>query len=334
MNFRRIGLLPIAAGIGLLCASAVWAQGVQSQKATTGVAQKKDMLPILPKPVAPSVEILGLSATPAAPKEGEMVTFKLFVRNTGKGVVAQVPWAIRLNTANQTLAQGVFLNMKSMIDDLRYYPETDDGVGVAQWRAVPGEHLIQGYVDAANTIKNTAPIAARIKNLSLIVAKTPEIFATARFAALKMETQVLHAQKAKEAGAQIVNTLMPGALAVCMYFGIDVPPESGFVDNATNTSVNAGINCHGVGATVTGEAFKDFRLKNGWKIKAVTDRLSHDIDISQPVFPVLSWQYRLKPQVGSNDPNMIVEMTGGGGGAPATYSHRHRRSGGYLSVHR
>ncbi len=33
MNFKRMRLLPIAAAIGLLCASAVWAQGVPIQKA-------------------------------------------------------------------------------------------------------------------------------------------------------------------------------------------------------------------------------------------------------------------------------------------------------------
>ncbi len=140
------------------CVAGVQAQVQMQQK--QGVApqmQQKQRPAAIHVAPAPSVEIVALSATPAAPKQGEMVTFKLSIRNTGTTAVASLPWAIHWYTVNQTLAQGTLTNV---------------GAGAqfevtASWKAVAGEQLIQGYVDAANTIKNAAPITARTRNLTL-----------------------------------------------------------------------------------------------------------------------------------------------------------------------
>ena len=251
--------------------------GIQTERPATSLG---------PASASASVEIVALSATPAAPKQGEMVTVKLSIRNSGQSAVAQVPWAIHWN-ANQTLAQGVQPNV---------VPGAVFEV-TASWRAVPGEQLFQGYVDGSGkTFNNAAPVAKRIAHLPLTIA---QVSASTQGAAPAMETQVLHFQKAKLAGAMIVNTLLPGAPAGCLTFGVH---EAGSVSrsNANSGSVYFTVNCYG-GAAATGEAFKNFRLQNGWKIKSV-DLVGANTD----------WQYRRQPQNGSNDPHMIVEMTGNG----------------------
>ena len=181
--------------------------GVQAQVQTKpGIQTERPATSLRPAPA--SVEIVALSATPAAPKQGEMVTVKLSIRNSGQSAVAQVPWSIHWNTANQTLAQGVQPNV---------VPGAVFEV-TASWRAVPGEQLFQGYVDGSGkTFNNAAPVANRIANLPLTIA---QVSASTQGAAPAMETQVLHFQKAKLAGAMIVNTLLPGAPTACAQFGV------------------------------------------------------------------------------------------------------------------
>ena len=277
----------------VFCAAGVQAQ-VQMQTKPgiqkPGIQTERPATSLGPASAPASVEIVALSATPAAPKQGEMVTVKLSIRNSGQSAVAQVPWSIHWNTANQTLAQGVQPNV---------VPGAVFEV-TASWRAVPGEQLFQGYVDASGkTFNNAAPVANRIANLPLTIA---QVSASTQGAAPAMETQVLHFQKAKLAGAMSVNTLLPGAPTGCLSFGVSEVGSVSWSDSKRG-SVMFSVGCLSA-AAATGEAFKNFRLKNGWKIKSV--------DLVEAGLYGADWQYRLKPQKLSNDPHIIVEITGFG----------------------
>ena len=272
------------------CIAGVQAQGqAQTKPGVAPQVQRPAAISAAPAPA--SVEIVALSATPAQPKQGDVVTIKLSIRNSGQSAVAQVPWSIHWNTANQTLAQGVQPNVA-----LGAVFEV-----TASWRAVPGEQLIQGYVDASGkTFNNAAPVAKRIANLPLTIAQisaSTQGTTPAPGSAPKLETQVLNFQKAKEAGAVSVSALMPGAPVACSTFGIH-EEQSVSASNSGRGSVYLDWSCVGAG-TATGEAFKNFKLKNGWKIKA----------ISQVAYRETTWQYRLRPQEGTNDPHLIAEIT-------------------------
>lgn len=272
------------------CVVGVQAQGQLQTK--PGIQTERPATFMRPAPA--SVEIVALTATPAAPKQGEMVTFKLSIRNSGQSAVAQVPWAIHWNTANQTLAQGMQPNV---------VPGAVFEV-TASWRAVPGEQLIQGYVDASQkTFNNTAPVAKRISNLPLTISQisaSTQGAAPAPGSTPKPETQVLHYQKAKEAGAMSVNALMPGAPAACLKFGV-IESDSIALSDSGRGSVVVGVACYG-GATVTGEAFKNFKLKNGWKIKLISQNATSDVNQT-------NWQYTRRPQIGTDDPHLTAEIT-------------------------
>ncbi len=271
--------------------------GVQAQ---VQMQQKQGVAPQMQRQTAPlsaSVEIVAMSATPAAPKQGEMVTIKLSMRNSGQTVVAQVPWAIHWNTANQTLAHGVEPNV---------VPGAVFEV-TASWRAVPGQQLVAGYVDpTGKTFNNAAPVALRIRNLPLTIAQmsaSTQGAAPAPGNAPQMETQVLHFNKARDAGATSNNTLVTFPSA-CISPGVD-EGQSGNASDSNQASVVVNLQCAGC-TTITGEAFANFKLKNGWKIKTVPP---------SPNNAFVPWKFKLRPQSGTNDPRMIVEMTGNSGEA-------------------
>ena len=237
----------------VFCVAGVQAQ-VQMQT-KPGIQTERPATSLRPAPA--SVEIVALSATPAAPKEGEMVTVKLSIRNSGQSAVAQVPWSIHWNTANQTLAQGVQPNV---------VPGAVFEV-TASWRAVPGEQLFKGYVDGSGkTFNNAAPVANRIANLPLTIA---QVSASTQGAApgqpVTKVTQILDYQKAKLAGAQFAHN--EEAVAACTYLGqFDSKVQFG---NWPDGTVSFGAVCALLGGRATPEAFKNFRLKNGWRIKSV-----------------------------------------------------------------
>jgi hypothetical protein len=263
---------------------------VQMQRAPQGQLQgtpQRQMQQQQPQAALPGraqpafVEIISILTVPFKPKFGDPVVVKVTLRNAGQTTVAQVPWAIHWQTANQTLAEGVLPN----------FPPGAVAEVTANWKAVGGEHLIQGYVDASGrAFNNAAPITARIRNVPLNIAE---------------ETQLLSFVKARDAGASFRNTLLPGSPTWCDTFGVSPVRET-----PPNKSAYFITECVAI-TTSTGEAFINFKLKNGWIIKSIKPEQFTDAMSGNREF---IWQYRLPPQIGSNDPHMIVETAGIVGG--------------------
>lgn len=270
--------LSIGAFVGACAFASAGAQIVPGRPAT---------VPLTSAPAAPIVEIVELSATPAAPKVGEMVTIKLSMRNAGTTTVANLPWALQWHTGGQTLAQGT---------------QTNVGPGArfevtGSWKAVAGTQLMKGYIDPANTIKNGAPITSRIRDLTLTIAQISASTLGTAAPAPVMETQRLDYSKAKNAGAGSSAVLRPGAPAACAAYGVN---EQDTAALSQVGSVYLNLDCVG-GVTVDVEVFKNFRLKNGWKVKSS--------GISR-VGPNMTWQYVTKSTELSTEPRTVLRLTG------------------------
>ena len=148
-SFRGV-FLPIAA----FAVSSAGAQVVPSRAA----------VPVgLAAPAGPNLEIVAFTVVPSKPIEGEAVTIKLSIRNAGTTAVTALPWAIHWYSANTTLAKGT----QATLAPGAQFDAT------ATWKAVAGQQLLQGYLDAANTLKNTAPVASRTRDASVTVAAAP-----------------------------------------------------------------------------------------------------------------------------------------------------------------
>jgi hypothetical protein len=229
------------------------------------------------------------------------VTITFTVKNTGAGAVARVPWAINLITGanqGQTLAQG---------------EQTSVGPGAtftvtAQWTATAGQRVVQGYVDpSGTTFKNTAPVSAQIKELTLSVAQASA--ATQGSGSSPLVTQLIDYQKAKMGGARFSDG--PEGFSTCTIGQADWSSSPGIAGGdiaSTGTGVLLRIICDGLSTGGRGnpEAFASFTLKNGWKVKSV--------EMAELVKRSGDWGWDTRPAVGSNNPYMKMHMWATTGG--------------------
>jgi len=276
--FRVLGAL----GIGIVfAASAVtaWASGTM-QKAPSGQMQQKAPAQTGKTiQTAPPIkmEAQSLTVTPAQPQAGQQVTVKFTVKNTGTGTVAKVPWSIHLATDNQTLGQGEKMNLG---------PGESFEV-TAQWTPSAGQKLLQGYVDpTGQALKNTAPVSAQIKELSVTVAAAAS--ASTPGTPVETETRVLEHLKAKNAGANFTANAV-GATPCTI--------ENRGGRNVTFTEeVELILGCQLLpGGRADFEVYSNFRLKNGWKVERV--------DVRKQSGGTADWSWvSSAPAVGSDNP--------------------------------
>lgn len=226
-----------------------------------------------------------LTITPVNPRAGDQVTVRFIVKNTGTGTVPKVPWAIHLASGNQTLKQGEHSNLAP--------GETFEGqVG---WTAVEGEQLLQGYIDSTGkALKNTAPISAKILRLTIAVAPPPP-------PPVKLVTQVLHYEKARQAGALFQIAPMPLCQAA------QFAPTPSTAPDFADFSIIFQFACFGSAgafAKTEVESFKNMRLKNGWKIKEI-------IEHGGQITPIAFHAWITRPSAGSDDPFMKSRFEAG-----------------------
>ncbi len=166
-----------ASGVGAVTATALlaasvasaWASGTLQkapdgviQKAPSGTLQRAPATPRKAPPVAApdvKVEAQSLTVTPSAPQAGQQVTVKFVFKNAGARTVS-VPWSIQLSTGDQTLTAGTKTNLEpNATFEAR-----------ATWTPTAGTHRLRAYVDPTGNLKNTAPVSAQIKDVTVVVA--------------------------------------------------------------------------------------------------------------------------------------------------------------------
>ena len=273
----------LRSGVTLVIAVLVSALGTFAaetvQKAPPGTGQKAPPIAAAAATkIAPAVKIeaLNLTVTPAQPKAGDAVTVKFTVKNTGAGTVAKVPWSIHLYTGNRTLGQGEQLNVAAGAT----FEVT------APWTPTAGAQRLQGYVDpSGKTLKNTAPVAAQVKELTLNVSP------------VEKETKILDVNEAVLAGARLDHGIESGGS--CDYLGAFDSKPMTFGAWSQSTVMFAAYNCV-VGAKATPQAFLNFRLKNGWVVK---DYRAMYKEQGNGGFSLLT-----PPVIGSNNPYMKAHV--------------------------
>jgi hypothetical protein len=250
---------------------------------------------------ADKVEVMAFSIEPADPKEGQEVTVKMTVKNKGDESLSGVPW--RIAKDNKLLGEGT--------QDEVAAGETFEVT--ATYTAEAGEHHFYGDADPKNVLKESK--AALKNNTKAADASVPQVSAsTAGGGQVELETQALNYKKAKEAGASFADKVEGPTLCtpVGQFEGTSHADYWGRgwhrpldMDN----TVLFFINCASVfssGAKANPEAFNNFTLKNGWKVKDII------VDVrfypgSDSVGPA-DWQWVSRPNKGNDKPYMKMHL--------------------------
>jgi hypothetical protein len=124
--------------------------------------------------------------------------------------------------------------------------------------------------------------------------------------AAPLVTQMLDYQKAKAAGAQFANSPEGGT----EHCGVAQSPLSG-----GSVQFSADCRASAVGIRATPEAFMNFQLRNGWKIKSIDT-----FEIEPLKKDHGDWQWRQRPSVGSDAPGLKMHIWAEGPRPPLGYS--------------
>lgn len=250
-----------------------WAQQPQLKQQRPPMERLPGTAPALKLEAVPiKVEAAGLTVTPAQPRVGQPATVKVTIKNAGAGTVPAVPWTLRNVTDNNALLGESTLG-----------------------RLGPGQ-------SAERAVEFTPGHAGTVK-LRLQVALTGN---TATATARELDVTVLPDEvvreldyaKAEAAGAGFDNNRQ-SAPSTCQ-FG-QQRSTYGVGDRVTTTVTFVAL-CQRqfVGVSGDPEAFKNFQLKNGWRILRVSE------SISKTSRSGADWV--AKPTPGSTSPYMKVHL--------------------------
>ena len=227
------------------------------------------------------VAVTAFSLDPSQPNQGQSVTATMTIRNKcpeGTAVLS-VPWKIYVDS--QMIQTGTTKISAGNTADV-----------TASWRAVAGSHHFSG-----SAYNNTVPdviinVPQRSADTMGVSNEQPQL-----------ETQTLDYQKAKQAGAGFAHS-PDGPTGTCDYGQMDLAeaykshsvfgPGPGVVFFVVCT------NPPPTGARANPEAFTNFTLRNGWKIKDVLteQKEKHSGD----------WQWVTRPRKGDNNPYMKMHV--------------------------
>ena len=233
--------------------------------------QPKAPLQMEKKATAPfKVKVKGFEASATGAKAGDTVTLNLTIEYSGGSGTKSVPWRI-WRDSDVEIARG----QKQVTAGA-----TGTFTVTATWKATAGSHVFYGGI----------PIPEIPDNVS---SRTTMVFTAPKVAAPpapKLVTQLLSYSASKAAGAQF-NHGVDGA-TTCLYLGQ-------FDGESTTVKFWAECAASPTGGRASPEAFMNFRLKNGWKIKSV------DTD---PHMVNGDWQWLSKPEEGSRSDNPYMKM--------------------------
>jgi hypothetical protein len=249
----------------------------------------------------------------------QMVSFVSEPAQIAPGATQVVLRVTVKNVTDSNLATGYVLNgLKVKIFRTKPLPEILEmettvnnlAVGVPQSVGAPvnigpGEREYTAKVDPDNTLKEPTP-QQRANNEMRLKLTIPQVSgqqAPPAGSTPPKETQLLDYDKAKRSGAQFAASLE--GPSTCLVDQKDA--------NDASLSDRSGRPASGVwfrlfcSFTVTGartnpEAFTNFHLKNGWKVK------SYDVVGIRKVGDSEDWQWTKTPSIGSDDPSSKLHM--------------------------
>jgi hypothetical protein len=186
----------------------------------------------------------------------------------------------------------------------------------ATWTAVAGSHLFFGGAEPANE-KNRSNNSSQDVVINVVQTSADTTNGNGN-PPPQLETQVLNYNKAHLAGARFSDGREgPGD---CNRLG-QFDPAIGYYDGGADGTTSAGVDlgnqsvvfqflCDGfTGARANPEAFSNFTLKNGWKIKNTSDSVQTTVHFFSGIGHA-DWQWVTKPTRGSDNPYMKIHLVG------------------------
>lgn len=238
------------------------------------------------------IEAVDLQATPVPATQGQAVTFRFKLKNTGTTVAITVPWALEVDGV--AIGAGNSPGLKP--------GETWEST--KGWSATPGAHTVRLVVDpAASGGASGAPASARSRQLGIAVAALPAT-----------EVRQLDWDAAKAAGMNYTDGLVKPTTCQGTLKHVDRGSYQSLLSNASFTGyvgwVHIMLQCPLVtGARMQPVVYDNLVLKNGWRVKEVKV-----IELSR--YGTGDWQFAgAPPTTGSDRPRVALNLWANQAGA-------------------
>jgi hypothetical protein len=244
------------------------------------------------------VEVTEFAVDPAQVRTGQSVTAKMTIKSKCPSGTADlsVPWKIFLD--NRIISNGTARIAAGGVAHV-----------TAAWTAATGSHLFFGGAEPANE-KNRSNNSSQDVVINVVQTSADTTNGTGN-PPPQLETQFLNYQKAKGAGGRFSDGVEqpndcrnsgqfnPGA------FSQNYDGTEPHVD-PNDKAVVFSIICDSLfGARANPEAFSNFTLKNGWKIKAIENPPTV---VYESRLGTANWQWVSRPTIGSDNPYMKMHL--------------------------
>jgi hypothetical protein len=272
-------------------------------------AQPKDFKPPVPQ-VAPALDKIAMTTFVCEPSPippgTTQVKLTVTVKNLTSGpqaVTINGPKLRVLRTLPQSV-QGDVLELETTIVNLApgATQSASQKVNVA-----PGVREYFARVDVDDTLHE--PIVQRANNEKRLRLTIPQVSgqqAPPPGSTPPKETQLLDYQKAKRNGAQFADGVEgPTNCNHRTQLDVNGPDEAAMCGNfprpPAGVQFQMGCGAYLTGGRATPEAFTNFRLRNGWRVK------SYEL-VGVVKSNGADWQWRKTPGVGTDDPSMTMHV--------------------------
>jgi hypothetical protein len=255
-------------------------------------AQPKDYKPAGPQ-VVPALDKVAMTAfvcepSPIPPGTAQ-VTLRVTIKNVTGGLQGVTLSGLKIRVL-RTNPQPDVLELETTVNNLA--PGASQTVG-AHVNVGPGTREYFARVDPDDILHE--PIVQRANNESRLKLTIPQALGQQAPAAPQKETQLLDYDKAKRAGAQFGASLEPSSSSPASTLCIVQQQQ------APGVGVSFSLQCTYTGGRSNPEAYVNFRLKNGWKVK------SYDV-LNVTKFGSADWQWTRTPVIGSDDASSKVHL--------------------------
>lgn len=197
------------------------------------------------------IEVADLQATPLPATQGQAVTFRFKLKNTGTTVTTGVPWALEVNGV--AIGNGTSPGLKP----------GDGWEATKGWTAVPGAHTVRFVVDPLGTGGASGAAAPlRSRQLGISVAALPAT-----------EVRLIDWDAAKQVGMTYANGLQQPS--TCNSWTEPINHAGYGANNSYGNEgrigwIHVGIACAATGGRMNATVFDNLQLRNGWRVKSVS----------------------------------------------------------------
>jgi hypothetical protein len=215
--------------------------------------------------------------------QGQAVTFRFKLKNTGTTVPTSIPWALQVD--GNTISAGNAPGLKA----------GDSWESSKGWTATPGQHVVRFVVDPVGTGGvSGAPAANRSRQIGYAVAALPAT-----------EVRLIDWDAAKAAGMTYADGLQ--APTMCNAWLMPIANAS-YTDPAGTSyaahvgAIHLGLSCSVTGGRMNATVFDNLQLRNGWRVK--------DVQVTRMYQTAGSdWKYNATPPApGSDRPKVNIGL--------------------------